>query len=55
MAIELPAGDRLRVRYCDGDAERVIEGTRAHVAATLTAAGYRVTGNVGRFTDEVPQ
>lgn len=42
MAIQLPAGDKLRVRYLDDIAERVVEGTRANVAATLTKAGYRV-------------
>jgi hypothetical protein len=40
MAIELPAGDRLRVQY--GDDGETFEGTRAEVARTLRKAGYRV-------------
>ena len=42
LSIELPQGDWMRVRYLDGCDERVVDGTRAHVAETLTAAGYRV-------------
>lgn len=42
MVIDLPVGDRLRVRYVAGEDERTIEGARAEVASALTAAGYRV-------------
>jgi hypothetical protein len=40
MAIELPAGERLRVQY--GDDGETFEGTRAEVALALRKAGYRV-------------
>lgn len=43
MGIELPAGDVLRVRYMDGDEEKVAEGDRDHVASTLASAGYPIT------------
>lgn len=44
MAIELPPGEHLRVRYMAGVDERIVEGTRDHVASTLASAGYMVSG-----------
>jgi hypothetical protein len=40
MAIELPAGERLKVHF--GNDGEIIEGTRAEVARALRKAGYRV-------------
>jgi hypothetical protein len=45
LAIKLPAGGQLRVRYMTGDgseSERVVEGSRLEVARVLRSAGYRV-------------
>lgn len=42
IAIELPAGDTLRVRFCDGDEERTLEAPRSEVASALSKAGYTV-------------
>ena len=46
MAVQLPEGDTLRVRFMAGTVEQEVEGTRADVARRLRAAGYRVEGEV---------
>lgn len=42
IAVELPAGELLRVRHMDGDRERVTQGTRQQVMDELDRCGYRV-------------
>lgn len=42
IALELPQGDHLRIRYADGQENRVVEGTPEEVTKVLRKAGYHI-------------